>query len=260
MTLPLPASLRANSGRKMAQWPAMFMPRLPSSHHSGTAPNCRRAALASILATPRLLGNRPAGHPIGKSRVAIVGRRGGAHWCTSTSLVGAAFSMDPATPLFLAHRPPCLPIGEAICAIVWISGSCRQDRLHRRQDRHDRHDRRGCWGAATVMDSTAPCLLVCCPGVLRIDSTIEGIHRTNRRWSGWRGRRGTSWRCCGWRRGRHRGWWCGRCCWNGRRQGCCGSGGAPDTNLHATELLLRWGPSCLPCHCSLVAIIQLCGG
>jgi len=227
--------------------------------HNSCAPSCLWwAAFACILTAPRLLGDRPTCHPIGESSVAVIWRRGGAHRRTATAcLARATLSVHPAAPLLLAHRPTCLPIGETIRTIVWVSGSCRHDGhdgLH--HWRQDRCDRRGCWGATTVMNSAAPCLFVRLPRVLCIHSTIEGIDRTGWCWPGWRRR----WRRCGRRSRRHCGWRCGWCCWHGCRQSCGRSSGAANANLHAAVLLLRLGPSRLPLHGSIVAIVQICRG
>jgi len=204
------------------------------SPHSGAAPSCRGAAFACVVAAPVLLWCRPTCHPVGKSGVAVVRRRGGADGRTSTSLIGATLAMDSAAPLFLAHRPACLPIGESICAIVWVCW-CNWQNWHGRW--LNRHGRWNHWHvrASTMMNAAAPRPLIRLPSALCIHCTVEGINRSRRsrccggsRWwrSGWR---------CRWRRWRWRGWCCGL-------RGECGglSGGAPSAHGGAAELLLRW--------------------
>jgi len=150
--------------------------------HSSTAPSRRGAALSCVVAAPIFFGCRPAGHPVGKSSVAIIGRRSGAHRRTSTSsLIGAAFTMDSAAPLFLTHRPACLPIEESISAIVWVCW-CDWQHWHRSHWHWNWH-RHGAWWwrsgrAPTMVDPAAPGFLVRLPCALRIHCAIEGINRS----------------------------------------------------------------------------------
>jgi len=156
------------------------------SNQSCTAPYCRWATFACVVATPVLLRCRPACHPVGKPGVTIIWRRCGAHWSASTSpLVGAAFPMHSTAPLLLSHRPACLPVGESICAVVGVSGPCWRHWHRRWSNRHWRwRNWHGTWWwcrgrAPAMMHPAAPFLLVCLPCALCIHCAIERIHRSS---------------------------------------------------------------------------------
>ena len=151
-----------------------------SSKDSGTSASRRRATLASVLAAPCFLGDRPPRHPIRKPSIAVVGQRCD---CTPSRCRGAALAMHSATPCLLVHRPPSHPILEAICAIVRVGRSRWHDRHHRWRNRRYHHWWR-CRRAATTMDAATPCLLVCCPGRLVVNCAIEWVN-----WPNWRRRR-----------------------------------------------------------------------
>jgi len=162
-----------------------------------TPTSCWWAALAFVTATPSLLCHGPARHPICETSIAIVWL-GGRH--TATALIRTALAMNSAAPLLLWHGPTCLPVCETIGAIVRIGWPNRLRNWL--DDGLDGLWRCG-WRAAAVMDSAAPLLLVSGPGVLGINCTVEGIHRStgvcgrwlsNRRW-----RRSRRW--CGWNGG-----------------------------------------------------------
>ena len=200
----------------------------PRVHHSlsltglsSTTSSCWWAALASIVAAPVLLWRTPSCHPVGETRIAIVGRAGGAdRSATGGGLPWAALSMHPATPTFLTHRPTGLPVGKTISAIVWIGGRSRRNR-HRRWHHWHRHrwwsngHRHRRWSngprAPNVVDSAAPRLLVCLPTLWRIHCAIVRVHRTA--WPNWLWSWLFHWRC--WRRCWWRCWW-RRWLWSGR--------------------------------------------
>jgi len=153
------------------------LPCKSQSPSCSSATSCRwRASFACILATPRLFRGTPTRHPIGKSCVAVVRRRGGTHWrAPRTSLTRATLTMHAATPGLLAHRPTGLPISEPVGAIVRVSGGCWGNRHHgHRGWRHDRHDR---LRASEVMNPAAPSLFVCSPCTLHTRCTIEWVNR-----------------------------------------------------------------------------------
>jgi len=202
----------------------------PSSSSSRTSSSCYGAALTFVGTAPRLLRNTPASLPIGEPRIAVVRLR---RCSAPTALVGATFAMHPTAPLFLRYRPTCLPVREAIGAIVWICRPRRRQDGHRRRHdghrrRHDGHRRRSCWWAPTVMNPTAPRLLVCRPSVLRVDCAVEGVNRSPRR-SRWSRRR----------RGRRRGGLRWERCWRNCRRGLGQSSGrAAPAHSHAAIVLL----------------------
>merc|ERR1719251_195702 len=228
-SVPLKASL---SGARHADGTGRWQLRQCCSHdnpqrsRSGTSSSCRRAPLAFVGTTPCLLRNRPALHPIGKSCITIVwlGRRD-----ASSTLVWAAFAMDPTAPLLLGDRPTCLPIRETICAIVGIRWSRRLRRL-----------------ATDVLVLTAPGLLALVPCKILPDGAIVGIDRSCWcRWRCWRRQRPS--RRPRRRRRRWRSWWrrgkrCGRNCLWCLWQSC---GRAPPTNGHTAIIFLRLGPCSL---------------
>jgi len=173
-----------------------------------TPASCWWAALAFVTATPSLLGHGPARHPVCETSIAVVWL-GGCH--AATALIRTALAMNSAAPLLLWHGPTCLPVCETIGAIVRIGWPNRLRNWL--DDGLDGLWRCG-WRAAAVMDSAAPLLLVSGPGVLGINCTVEGIHRSTGVCGRWLSNRR-------WRRSRR---WCG---WNGGsglREGC---GAAP---------------------------------
>ena len=207
---------------------------------SSTTSSCWWATLASIVAAPILLWCTPSRHPIGETRIAVVGRGGGAGRSATGALPRAALSMHPAAPLLLAHRPSNHPVGEAISTIVRVGRRSWHHGCYWHWHWHwHRH-----WDwlrASDVMDPAAPRLLVCLPPVRCVHCAVERVDWTDRprrlcralRQRPWRGWRGRGWR--GWRRCR-------------RRSGllsCWCLGGAADSACLAAVLLLRWRPH----HC-----------
>jgi len=222
--------------RKMAPGPAPWS-RRPSNARSRTSSRRWRAALPLVRAAPCLFGNRPALHPVGKSRIAVVRLSNGGNgcgWGAPATLIRAAFAMNPTAPLLLGDRPARLPIREPIRAVVRICWSRRLRRL-----------------AANVVVTAAPLLLGAIPSEILAHRTIVWINRAywgRRRcgsWKWWRDRtRRRGWprrRRSGGRRGRRRGEWRGRdrrCrLWQSRSR-------ATPPNGHAAIVLLRLRP----CH------------
>merc|ERR1719411_2042271 len=193
--------------------------RPPNSDSSATS-TLVRAALAPVRTTPSLLRNRPSGHPIGESSIAVIGLR--RRHATST-LVRAALAVNSTAPLLLRNGPACLPVCETILAIVGV---------------------RGCWGlgglATDVVDPAAPLLLSLIPCEVLADCAIVWVNGSTWSWrSGRSGRRGHS----GWRRGRWRGRRRGEWCWRDRecslRQG---RGRATPAHSRTAVVFLRLGP------------------